>query len=156
LTCSFHPNTIDDAMQPSNEVLAHVVLKLPSDQSAESISAALRSAIQVGLSATVLDLKVYCLAGRYFPESGDMPPHSVTSDKDEVIEKYVHCDMEIQVYRAAGRRSPPRYFAVVVNPSVKNASGSVIDASSYAELKKSAEARAERKQKLFQRRSRHD
>jgi len=62
-----------------------------------------------------------------------------------------HSGMRVQIFRNAGPKSPPTYFAVVVNPNVKNPSGAVLHAKSYAELKQVAEARAERKAFLLQR-----
>jgi hypothetical protein len=78
------------------------------------------------------------------------PPPSVASDKDEVIEQYTHAGMLVEIYRAAGR-GRPRYFAVVVNPAIKNPTGAVIDASSYAGLRAAAEVRAESKAAAWQR-----
>lgn len=78
------------------------------------------------------------------------PPPSVASEKDEVIEEYIHAGMVVEIFRAAGR-GKPSYFAVVVNPAIKNATGAVIDASNYAGLRAAAEDRAERKAAAWQR-----
>lgn len=59
--------------------------------------------------------------------------------------------MQVQICRDAGSKSPPTYYAVVLNPTVKNPSGAVIEAKSYAELKQAAEARTERKAFQLQR-----
>lgn len=106
----------------------------------------------VGLNAQVLELNVYPIAA----EDGARPvkaqiPHSEPSDHDQVVEEYVHSGMQVRIYRDAGRKSPPTHYAVVLNPNVKNPSGSLIEAKSYAEVKQAAEARAERKAFLVER-----
>ncbi len=78
-------------------------------------------------------------------------PHSEPSGHDQIVEEYMHSGMQVQIYREAGQKSPPGYFAVVLNPNAKNPSGAVLDAKSYTELKQVAEARAERKACLLQR-----
>lgn len=78
-------------------------------------------------------------------------PHSEPSDHDQVVEEYVHCGMQVRIYRDAGRKSQPTHYAVVLNPNVKNPSGALIEAKSYVEVKQAAEARAERKAFLVER-----
>lgn len=141
-------------MAENRRILAHVLIEMNSlaGQGAEATKAALRSAIQVGLNAQVLELHVYPIAA----EDGARHvkaqiPHSEPSDRDQVVEEYVHSGMRVQIFRNAGPKSPPTYFAVVVNPNVKNPSGGVLHAKSYAELKQVAEARAERKAFLLER-----
>ena len=142
-------------MAKHRRVLVQVLIQMTplASQSAEATKAALRSAIQVGLNAQVLELNVYPIAaedGADHMEAETQIPHSKPSDRDQVVEEYVHSGMQVQIYRDAGRRSPPTYFAVVLNPNAKNPSGAVIHAKSYAELKQTAEARAERKAFLLQ------
>jgi len=63
--------------------------------------------------------------------------------------------MLIQLYRDAGRHNPPTFFAVVKNPNVKHPSGSLVgEGSSLEEVKRAAEARAERKAFLLAKRGR--
>ena len=80
------------------------------------------------------------------------PPPSVASDKDEVIEEYIHAGMKVRIYRDAGRKQRPTYFAVVINLATNSQTGSLVDANNYPELRAAAEARAERKAVLWQRR----
>lgn len=80
------------------------------------------------------------------------PPPSVPSDKDEVIEEYMHAGMKVQIYLDAGRKQRPTYFAVVINLTRNSQTGSVVDANNYPELRAAAEAHAERKAVLWQRR----
>ncbi|VTU30932.1 hypothetical protein [Variovorax sp. RA8] len=140
-------------MAENSRILAHVLIEMNplASQSAGATKAALRSAIQVGLNAQVLELSVYPIAA----EDGARPvqtiPHSEPSDHDQVVEEYVHSGMQVRIYRHAGRKSPPSHNAVVLNPSVKNPSGAFIEAKSYGELKQAAEARAERKAKVVER-----
>lgn len=141
-------------MAENHRILAHVLIEMNplAGQGAEATKAALRSAIRVGLNAQVLELHVYPIAA----EDGACPvkaqiPHSEPSDHDQVIEEYVHSGMQVRIYRDAGRKSPPTHYAVVLNPNVKNPSGALIEAKSYAELKQAAEARAERKAFLLER-----
>lgn len=55
-------------MTANRRILAHVVLETSADESTNAVMvAALRSAIQVGLNARVLELNVYAL-------SPDIPP----------------------------------------------------------------------------------
>ncbi|MDM0025922.1 hypothetical protein [Variovorax saccharolyticus] len=119
----------------------------------EAIQAALKSAIQVGLNGQVLSLDAYPLApdAALAPQPATPIPHSEPSDKDQVVEEYMHSGMQIEIYRNAGLRGQPTYFAVVSNPAVKSPTGAVIDANSDAELKKAAEVRAERKAVLWKR-----
>lgn len=77
-----------------------------------------------------------------------------SSDRDQVIEEYSHHGMLIRIYRDAevGLQGPT-YFGVVTNPNVKNPSGAVFGSGeSIEEIKKIAEARAERKAFLLRRR----
>lgn len=141
-------------MAENRRILAHVLIELNplASQDAEATEAALRSAIQVGLNAQVLELNVYPIAA----EDGARHvkaqiPHSEPSDRDQVVEEYMHSGMQVRIYRDAGPKSPPTHFAVVMNPNAKSPSGAVIDAKSYTELKQAAEARAERKAFLLQR-----
>lgn len=141
-------------MAENRRILAHVLIEMNplADQGADATKAALRSAIQVGLNARVLELNVFPIAA----EDGARHvkaqiPHSGPSDHDQIVEEYMHSGMQVQIFRDSGRRSPPTYYAVVLNPKVKNPSGSVIAAKSYAELKQAAEARAERRAFLLQR-----
>jgi hypothetical protein len=141
-------------MAENRRILAHVLIEMNplAGQGAEATKAALRSAIQVGLNAQVLELDVYPIAvedGAHHVKA--QIPHSEPSDRDQVVEEYMHSGMQVQIYREAGQRSPPGYFAVVLNPNAKNPSGAVLDAKSYTELKQFAEARAERKAFLLQR-----
>ncbi|MCU4122213.1 hypothetical protein [Variovorax sp. N23] len=127
----------------------------------EATQVALASAIQVGLSAQVMEVKLYSVAdqaialalgesppARNGPDA--RPPSSKPSDRDQVIEEYSHAGMTVQIFRGAGRRHPATYFAVVTNPLIKNPSGGVISASTYAELKERAQARAEQKARKTQ------
>lgn len=141
-------------MAENRRILAHVLIEMNplADQGADATKAALRSAIQVGLNARVLELSVFPIAA----EDGARHvkaqiPHSEPSDHDQIVEEYMHSGMQVQIYREAGQKSPPGYFAVVLNPNAKNPSGAVLDAKSYTELKQVAEARAERKAFLLQR-----
>lgn len=143
-------------MAQHRRILAQVLIEISplASRSADATKAALRSAIQVGLNAQVLELNVYPIAtedGTSQVESEVSIPHSAPSDRDRVIEEYAHSGMQVQIYRNAGRRTPPSYFAVVLNPNVKSPTGAVMHADSYAELKRVAEARAERKAFLLQR-----
>lgn len=141
-------------MAEKRRILAHVLIEMDplADQVAEATKAALRSAIQVGLNARVLELNIYPIAA----EDGARRvkaqiPHSEPSDHDQVVEEYMHSGMQVQIFRDSGHRSPPTYYALVLNPNVKNPTGALIEAKSYAELKQAAEARAERKAFLLQR-----
>jgi hypothetical protein len=80
------------------------------------------------------------------------PPPSVASERDEVIEEYIHAGMKIQIYRDAGLNRRPTYFAVVINLATNTQSGSLVEANSYPELRAAAKVRAERKAVLWQRR----
>lgn len=141
-------------MAENRRILAHVLIEMNphAGQGAEATKAALRSAIQVGLNAQVLELNVYPIAAdddaRHVKAQIQ---HSEASDRDQVVEEYVHSGMRVQIFRNAGPKSPPTHFAVVVNPNVKNPSGAVLQAKSYTELKQIAEARAERKAFLLER-----
>jgi len=146
-------------MAENRRILADVLIEMNplAGQCAQAIKAALRSAIQVGLNAHVLELNVYPIA----EEDGARHlkaqiPHSEPSDHDQVVDEYVHSGMQIRIYRDAGRKSPPTHYAVVLNPNVKNPSGALIEAKSYGELKQVAEARAERKALLLQRKKARD
>lgn len=143
-------------MAENHRILAHILIeKNPlADQGTEATKAALRSAIQVGLNARVLELHVYPIAEDGARHVKARIPHSEPSDRDQVVEEYVHSGMRVQIFRNAGPTSPPTYFAVVVNPNVKNPSGAVLHAKPYTELKQVAEARAERKAFLLQRKKR--
>lgn len=143
-------------MAANRRILAHVLIEMNplAGQGAEATKAALRSAIQVGLNAQVLELNLYPISS----EDGARPvkiqiPHSEPSDHDQVVEEYVHSGMQVRIYRDAGRKSPPTHYAVVLNPNVKNPSGALIEAKSYPELKRVAEARAERKAFLLERKN---
>ncbi|WPH15939.1 hypothetical protein [Variovorax paradoxus] len=146
-------------MAENRRILAHVLIEMNplTGQGAEATKAALRSAIQVGSNAQVLELNVYPIAaGDGARRVKAQIPHSEPSDHDQVVEEYVHSGMQVQIFRNAGSKSPPTYFAVVVNPNVKNPSGGVLHAKSYTELKQVAEARAERKAFLLQRKKSRD
>jgi len=141
-------------MAENRRILAHVLIEMNphAGQGAEATKAALRSAIQVGLNAQVLELNVYPIAAEDRTlHVKEQIPHSEASNRDQVVEEYVHSCMRVQIFRNAGPKSPPTYFAVVVNPNVKNPSGAVLHARSYTELKQVAEARAERKALLLER-----
>lgn len=140
-------------MTANRRILAHVVLETSADESTNAVMvAALRSAIQVGLNAHVLELNVYALSPDMQPKHpGVSAPRSEGSEDDQVIEEYEHCGMSVRIFREAGLRTPPKYFAVVMNPAAKNPTGGVIEANSYAELRAAADARAERKAYLLQR-----
>jgi hypothetical protein len=141
-------------MTANRRILAHVVIETSANESIsnEAMAAALRSAIQVGLNARVLELNVFALSPDMQPKHpGVHAPHSEGSEDDQVIEEYEHCGMLVKIFREAGLRKPPKYFAVVMNPGVKNPTGGVIEASSYGELRAAADARAERKAYLLQR-----
>jgi len=141
-------------MAENHRILAHVLIEMNplADQGADATKAALRSAIQVGLNAQVLELNVYPIAAEDSARHVKAQiPHSDPSDHDQVVDEYLHSGMQVQIYRDAGPKSPPTYYAVVTNPNVKNPSGAVIESKSYAELKQVAEARAERKAFLLER-----
>ena len=141
-------------MAENRRILAHVLIEVNPlvDRDAQATKAALRSAIQVGLNAQVLELKVYPIAAEDGTRHGKTQiPRSEPSDHDQVVEEYLHSGMQVKIYRDAGPKSPPTYYAVVTNPNVKSPSGGVIEAKSYADLKQAAEARAERKAFLWQR-----
>lgn len=141
-------------MAENRRILAHVLIEMNplADQGADATKAALRSAIQVGLNAQVLELNVYPIAAEDSARHVKAQiPHSDPSDHDQVVDEYLHSGMQVQIYRDAGPKSPPTYYAVVTNPNVKNLSGAVIESKSYAELKQVAEARAERKAFLLER-----
>lgn len=104
-------------MAENRRILAHVLIEMNplAGQGAEATKAALRSAIQVGLNAQVLELDVYPIAvedGAHHVKA--QIPHSEPSDRDQVVEEYMHSGMQVQIYREAGQRSPPGYFAVVL------------------------------------------
>jgi hypothetical protein len=142
-------------MNDRRRIVAHVFFDIPptNGMSLEAAQAALRSAIQVGLNAQVLDIKISELdADTAVSSPGTTPPNSSPSALEQVVEEYSHCGMIVKIYRDAGRRSPPTYFAIVLNPAVKNATGGLITAKSYAQLKRAAEARAERKEFLWKKR----
>lgn len=84
------------------------------------------------------------------------PPASVASDKDQVVEEYLHAGMKIQICRDAGFSRRPTYYAVVINPATKTQSGSPVDAGSYTELRAAAAVRAEHKANLWQKRLARD
>lgn len=135
-------------------VLVQTVVQLPPESAADltSVKAALKSAIQVGLNAQVLSIEAYPLAAEApLPPAASTIPASEPSDKDQVIEKYLHSGMTVEIMRCAGR-GQPSYFAVVTNPAAKYPSGAVIDADSYAQVKEAAEERAQRKSELWQKR----
>jgi hypothetical protein len=141
-------------MAMNRRILAHVVIETSADESTsnEAMVAALRSAIQVGLHARVLELNVYALSPDMQPKHpGVHPPRSEASENDQVIESYEQSGMVVKIYREAGLRTPPKHFAVVLNPAAKNPTGGVIQANSYGELRAAANARAERKAYLLQR-----
>jgi len=126
-------------MTANRRILAHVVIETSANESIsnEAMAAALRSAIQVGLNARVLELNVFALSPDMPPKHpGVHAPHSEGSEDDQVIEEYEHRGMLVKIFREAGLRKPPKYFAVVMNPGVKNPTGGVIEASSYGELAK--------------------
>jgi len=80
------------------------------------------------------------------------PPPSIASEKDQVIEEYLHSGIKIQIYRQGGASKHPTYFAVVMNPAAKSPTGGLVDAPSYVELRTAAEARAEWRAALWQQR----
>jgi hypothetical protein len=89
----------------------------------------------------------------------DAEPATTESwNHDKMIEEYSHKGMLIQIYQDApvGSR-PPSYFALVFNPNAKNPTSASWGASgSIDETKKVAEARAERKAFLLEKKANTD
>jgi excisionase family DNA binding protein len=83
------------------------------------------------------------------------PATTPASQRDRVIEEYCYMGMLIKIYQEGDRGGPPSYFAVVINPLVTHPKGSVLGSGqlSIDDLKRMAEARAERKAFLLERRT---
>ena len=130
-------------MTEKRRILAQIVLELgpTGPESTEAIKAALQSAIQVGLSAQVQDLHISKLDDQVLIQNpNDNPPASKPSSCDQVVLEYLHSGMLIKIFRDAGKKLVPTYFAVIQNPQIENSSGSTFSAKSYAQLKIIAEA----------------
>lgn len=132
-------------------VMVQVVMTLGNEHDGHAaVQAAIVSALRVGLGSEIEDVRLFPLANELPPlHLLATPPPSEPSESDEVIESYMRNGLLIKIYREAGFSNAPSYFATVSRPP--NGSGGVIDAPNYGLLKQKAEARADRRAFLLER-----
>lgn len=138
-------------MKPIRKIIASIVVELDTSSGVEmelqDAATAIKTAIQVGLKATVTEVRVYPLATSDDTVTCSTSTHEFTSrDVDTVVEQYVHSGHTIEIWQDAGKRKPWTFFATLARPGAIGG-GSVMKGSESSNInrtKEAAEGKAER------------